>query len=143
MKHIDLDINTINNLQRMFCGLDTFINSQLLTQSTSIQNYPPYNLYKVDDTTYVYEISVIGFDKDEIEVKTEKNSLLVIAKRKDKDDSGKQYILRHLAKRDFRFEAGLIPHTVIKSANIQNGILYVVANIILPDELKSRIIDIS
>ena len=45
--------------------------------STSMSNYPPYNIVKHSDDMYTIEIAVAGFSKDEIEIESKENTLTV------------------------------------------------------------------
>ena len=59
-------------LADMFNRLDAFTDSQSL-------NYPPYNIYKVDEVTQEIQIALAGFKKDDIEVAVERQVLTVRA----------------------------------------------------------------
>ena len=60
-------------------GLDDIFH-RLESMSSTNTNYPPYNLVKVDSTTYEIEIALAGFSKEEIFVETETNVLKVYSK---------------------------------------------------------------
>ena len=62
-------------------GLDDIFH-RLESMSSTNTNYPPYNLVKVDSTTYEIEIALAGFSKEEIFVETETNVLKVASKTK-------------------------------------------------------------
>ena len=72
---------------------------QLQAQSVvNQQNYPPYNIVKVDDENFVIELAIAGFDKKEVNVELEKNVLKIEGKSKDDD---KDFIHKGLASRSF------------------------------------------
>ena len=43
----------------------------------NIPNYPPYNIKKTGDNTYVIEMAVAGFGKSDIEITTEEDKLII------------------------------------------------------------------
>ena len=51
--------------------------NRTFANSRTNDNYPPYNIAKLDETHYVIEIAVAGFGEDEIDVELKDNSLIV------------------------------------------------------------------
>lgn len=112
------------------------------TAALTSYSYPPHNIIVIDDNKMEIEVSVAGFTKEEITV-TEENSVLGIAgKHKDAKD-GKQYMYKGLATRSFNLRWKLPRHVVISDgASIENGILRIKLERIVPEAEKPRVIPI-
>ena len=72
----------LNDIQRNSIGMDEWFR-RFDTAFETHTNYPPYNLVKEDSITFRLEIALAGFKREEIEVTTEWNKLLVEAKKSD------------------------------------------------------------
>jgi HSP20 family molecular chaperone IbpA len=77
----------LNNLpkdfDKFFVGFDDQFNrlSKIHDDLTkAIPNYPPYNIKKTGDNTYVIELAVAGFGKQDLEVEIKDNSLVISGK---------------------------------------------------------------
>ena len=127
----------IRDLQRVLVGFDRIFNEQVNTS-----NYPPYNLVKIDDETYIVELAVAGFNKGEIDIEVNKNRLTITGKKTVADTEG-QYVHKGIASRDFQQSFVLAEHMVVKTANFENGILRINLVQVIPEELKPRKVDIS
>lgn len=122
---------------RMFNTFESRFANQLAT------NYPPHNIVKTDDTHYAIEIAVAGFKKNEIEVEVEQDILTVRGSSVVPDETTtRQYLHRGLSSRDFERSWQLAEHMVVKSAEIQDGVLTINLEYVIPEEKKARVIDI-
>lgn len=109
------------------------------------QTYPPCNLIKVDDTNYKIELSVAGFDKEDIEVNysPEKRQIEVKGSKKEVEEVKEvNYLHRGLAQRSFVQTFNVGDHIEIKEAKIENGILYINLEKIVPEEKLPKKIEI-
>lgn len=123
---------------RMFDTFETRFANQLNS------NYPPYNVVKTDDDHYSVEIAVAGFKRSEITVEVEQEQLTIKGER-SKDaaaDETVHYLHRGLSARGFVRQFALAEHMVVKGATIQDGILKVNLERVIPEEKKPRLIDI-
>ena len=110
-----------------------------MTKNTG--NYPPYNLYKLNDDTYVLEFALAGFKKSDISVKQEKDTLVI--KAEAEDDKDIEYIKKGIALRSFTRVFSLEEHIEVKGAEFVDGLLVIRLERILPEEDKPRVIDIA
>ena len=114
---------------------------QLQAQSVvNQQNYPPYNIVKVDDENFVIELAIAGFDKKEVSVELEKNVLKIEGKSKDDD---KDFIHKGLASRSFERQFTLADDVEVSGAKLENGGLKVELRRVIPEEDKPVKIKIS
>ena len=112
-------------------GLDDIFH-RLESMSSTNTNYPPYNLIKVDNTTYEIEIALAGFSKDEITVETETNVLKVASKSKTGAKEQVTYLHQGLSKRAFTNTWQLGDDVKVSDVSIQDGLLSVRLEKIIP-----------
>ena len=114
---------------------------QLQAQSVvNQQNYPPYNIVKVDDENFVIELAIAGFDKKEVNVELEKNVLKIEGKSKDDD---KDFIHKGLASMSFERQFTLADDVEVSGGKLENGVLKVELRRVIPEEDKPVKIKIS
>lgn len=102
--------------------------------------YPPYNIIKVDDDEhYLIEIAAAGFTKDDIDISLKENQLTVTG---SKGGDGADYVHKGIAARDFEQNFALADDVNVTSASMDNGILVIELERIIPDHKKPRTIEI-
>jgi molecular chaperone IbpA len=121
------------------------INSNL--EMSAAQNYPPYNIIRKDDEHYLIEIAAAGFLKSDVSLTMENGTLTVTGnqlKKVDGEDeaNGIEYLHRGLSGRNFTRTFNLAEHVEVKSADMNNGILSIHLEKIIPDALKPKTIEI-
>jgi molecular chaperone IbpA len=104
-------------------------------------SYPPYNIVKLDETNYEIQIAVAGFSIDDIEVETIQNKLYVSG-ISEKPETELVYLHHGLANRDFKHVYTLSDISVVRSANVVNGILKIQIENVIPEERKPKKIQI-
>lgn len=103
--------------------------------------YPPYNILKHNQNNYEIQIAVAGFCKDDICVETNNNKLYVSG-ISQKSESDVEYLHHGLAKRDFKHVFTLSDTSVVKYADIVDGILKISIENVIPEEKRPRKIEI-
>jgi len=103
-------------------------------------SYPPYNILKKDERDYVIEIAVAGFRRDEIEIEAE-GSKLTVSGRVKAERQG-EYLHRGIGTRDFSHQFTLAETLVVRSADIQDGLLIIALENVIPEEKRPRKIPI-
>ena len=132
------------DFDKLFVGFDDTYNriSKVHDDLTkNIPNYPPYNIRKVNDNTYVIEIAVAGFSKSEIEVEFVDDKLIVSGNAQD-DDSA-YWLYKGIATRNFTRTFALDDKIEIKGAALMNGMLKIALEKIIPDHKKPKKIEVS
>jgi molecular chaperone IbpA len=104
-------------------------------------SYPPYNIVKVDEYKYEIQIAVAGFGIDDITIESNQNKLSVSG-ISQKPETEVNYLHHGLANRDFRHVFTLSDTSIVRSADIKNGVLMVSIENVIPEEKKPRIIPI-
>jgi molecular chaperone IbpA len=122
---------------RLFDTFDSRFANQLNT------NYPPYNVVKTDDDHYSVEVAVAGFKRDEITVEVDGDQLTIKGESSTSNEStARQYLHKGLSSRDFVRQFTLAEHMIVKGAEIQDGILSITIERVIPEDKKPRLIDI-
>lgn len=103
-------------------------------------NFPPYNVIKEDEDTFLIEFAVAGFSRKDITVKQEKNALIIEGSIKEDEDTN--YVHKGIATRSFTRAFALAEHVEVRSATFEDGILTVKLVRELPKEERPKIIDI-
>ena len=103
--------------------------------------YPPYNLVKESEVKWRIEMALAGWGKDEIEVSTESNVLLVRSKTA-KSKGEEEYMHRGVATRTFARGFNLSDDVEIGTVTFNNGMLVVELRKIIPDHQKLKIYEI-
>jgi molecular chaperone IbpA len=102
--------------------------------------FPPYNIKKVGDYGYEIEMALAGFGKEDIEVEVA-NGILTI--RSVKDNSNEPEVLhRGISYRKFIRKYTLADDIVVTGAKLENGLLLIELEQIVPEEMKPKLIEI-
>lgn len=122
----------------LFIGFDRMFDR--LTQSVGQQSgFPPYNVRKIDEDTYVVELAVAGYNKDSINI-TEHNGVLTI--KGERPEDVEEYIHKGIAGRKFTRTFTLAEYMFVDSADLNDGMLYIVVKRNVPEEKKPKTIKI-
>jgi len=117
---------------------DQFVRWESNKKTTS--QFPPYNVKKIDEDNYTVELAVAGYDRDELDIKVEKDTL-TIKGEKSKDEKS-DFLHRGIAGRNFTQHFTLGEYMYVKSASLDNGMLSINIERELPEEAKPKTIKI-
>lgn len=133
----------IPNLHRHAIGFDRIFNelNRTFANSRATDNYPPYNISKLDDTHYVIEVAVAGFGESDLNIELKDNTLTVTGKQGDKPEV--DYIHKGISTRSFERVFNLAEHVEVRAATVNNGILAVALEQVIPEEKKPKSIAIA
>jgi molecular chaperone IbpA len=115
------------------------VNDYLAHQQTST-GFPPYNIRKDGDLNHVIEMALAGFSKDDIEVEVAQGVLTVRSMKENTDDDSNVY--RGISYRKFNRKFTLADDIVVNNAKLENGLLTISLEQIIPDEKKPKLIKI-
>ena len=104
--------------------------------------YPPYNIEATGENAYRLTMAVAGFGSDDLEI-TAKEGALVVTGKAQKDEEGKQYLHRGIARRAFERRFQLADHIRVAGASLDNGLLHVDLVREVPEALKPRKVEIA
>lgn len=128
------------DFRRSSVGFDRLFD-MLENSKFSGENYPPFDLIKVDDNRFRIEVAVAGFTRDDIEITSQESQLLIRGQRGD--DNGSNYVHRGIANRSFERRFALADHIQVRGADLKDGMLSIELVREIPEAMKPRKIEIS
>ena len=144
------NLSVWNSLRPFSVGFDSmFEEFDRMLESTERynSNYPPYNIHKLSETDYKIEIALAGYSKDDIELELKENTLTVRNKAKEKiineNGNGNGVIHKGISTRQFERSFTISEDIKVKNAELKNGLLNIDLERIIPEEKKSRLININ
>ena len=106
-------------------------------------NFPPYNIRKLEENKWQVEVALAGYDKKDIEVKTIEGKLVVSTVENEKTTEDPELVHRGISQRKFSRTWSMADDAVVNGAKMEDGMLYVVIQRVVPDERKPKLIKIS
>ena len=123
--------------ERQFNRLNDYARHQM--QSTG---FPPYNIQKVEDFKYEITMALAGFDKTDIEVEVAQGVLTIRSVKESSDESDEWTLHRGISYRKFNRKFTLADDIVVNDAKLENGLLTISLEQIVPEEKKPRLITV-
>ena len=124
---------------RSTVGFDRLLN---LLDTASDQGYPPYNIERSDEHNYRVTVAVAGFAEKDLSVDV-KDRVLTISGKKEEASDKPSFLHQGIAGRAFERSFQLAEHVEVKAARLENGLLHVDLERIVPEEKKPRRITIN
>ncbi|KXI27304.1 Hsp20 family protein [Paraglaciecola hydrolytica] len=137
MRNIDL-----TPLYRSFIGFDhlaSMIDSA--TRNEKQSTYPPYNIELIAEDKYRITMAIAGFAKNEVTIEVVENTLQVTGTKPEKDEQRK-FLHKGISERSFERKFQLGDHVKVLSADLENGLLHVELERVVPEAKKPRKIEI-
>lgn len=106
------------------------------------QKYPPYNIIKTDENTYLIELAVAGFNEDDFDIELH-DGILTVKGNITTSSSDSEYIHRGIASRSFERNFALVDTMNVDDISLKQGMLRIRLVNIVPDEKKPRKFQIS
>ena len=139
-------LSLFNKLRPVSVGFDSVFDhfESLFNESPSLHtNYPPYDIVKTDEHSYVIELAVAGFSKKDIAVTVENGVLTVESDREgNAENSGQEIIHRGISKRYFKKSFSISDDVEIRGAELKDGLLRISMEKIIPESRKRKEISI-
>jgi molecular chaperone IbpA len=143
-------LSIFNQLRPLSVGFDDMFDHFESLFDVPTVNYPPYNLVKTGTHKFDIEIALAGFNKKDIEITSENNTLTIESKVKAvvNDSVGadakkdEQMIHKGISKRYFKRSFTIADDVEVKGAELKDGLLKVSMEKIIPDAKKLKTIDI-
>ena len=109
------------------------------THQAESSGFPPYNIQKTEDFKFEIEMALAGFDKKDISVEVAEG-VLTIKSIKDKDTGATDEftLYKGISKRNFTRKFTLADDIVVNDAKLENGMLTISLERIIPEEKKPR-----
>ena len=103
-------------------------------------SYPPYNIERTNENHYRISLAVAGFGEKDLNVEVKEGVLSVHGKREGEKDStpDKHYLYQGIAGRTFERRFQLAENVEVRGAQLENGLLHIDLERIVPEEKKPR-----
>ena len=121
-------------------GFDSLLD-RLIDTNTGSSNYPPYNIRKVDNLNYIVEMAIAGFGKTDINIEYADNIMTVKSLKKEKTKET-DIVHKGISHRSFIRSFALADDMVVKDAKLDNGLLSMYIEKIVPEEKRPKEIKI-
>lgn len=104
--------------------------------------YPSFDIVRESDDSFSITLDLAGFRPSDIEVVAHQNQLVVAGRKAEEQGQG-QYLHRGISTRPFERKFQLADFVEVRSASFDNGLLKIVLQRVLPEEMKPRRIEIA
>jgi molecular chaperone IbpA len=123
-----------------FIGFNRNLTQLNNVYKTNNQSYPPYDLLKLDEDTYVLSLAVAGFSKEDIDVSVDNGSLVIKGEIVEVTDA--EVVHKGIASRKFTRTFALGEYMEVVGAELKDGMLTIKIDRIVPEEKKPKSIKI-
>lgn len=137
-----MTVTNVNSLfpRSAFVGFDHLFDELDRVARHANDNYPPHNIVKTEETKYLIELAVAGFARDELEIEVKDRSLTVTGNHQNR---GREYIHKSISTKKFTKTFRLSEYVQVNGANLKDGILAIELEVVIPEEMRPRKIEIS
>ena len=134
----------LNKLTPYAVGFDRVFDDMFryIEHNTNSTGYPPYNIVR-DGDKFQIEIALAGIAKEDLEI-TVADGVLTIEHNPEGEvePKGWQWLHKGISQRKFKRNFTLSDDVVVNGSRMENGMLYVELERIVPEEKKPRTIEI-
>ena len=134
--------DNFNQITPYAVGFDRIFDnlSRYVDNNATSTGFPPYNIRKEGDYNYVIEMALAGFGKEDIEVEVADGTLSVRSVKENSEDDSTVY--RGISSRRFERKFTMADDIVVNDAKLENGMLLVDLERVVPEEKKPRLITV-
>ena len=120
-----------------FLGFDHIFDQLESIHSHAKDTYPPHNVVKEEDMKFVLELAVAGFKEEHIDIEVKDHVLTIKGDRPQRREQDK-YVHKGISARNWKKSFRLSEYTEVNGADLQDGILTVELEVVLPKEKQPR-----
>ena len=134
--------DNFNKLTPYAVGYDRIFDhlSRYVDNNVTSTGFPPYNIRKDGDYNYVIEMALAGFGKKDIEVEVTEGTLSIRSVKENTEDDSTVY--RGISYRKFDRKFTVADDVVVNGASLENGMLTINLERVVPEEKKPRLITV-
>ena len=132
------------DFDKLYVGFDDQFNKMAKIHddlTKSIPNYPPYNIKKTGDTTYVIEVAVAGFARQDIEIELADGKMIIKGNAHGTDQE-ENFLFKGISNRAFTRTFALEDQIEVQDAAMLNGMLKIFLERIIPEHKKPKKIEV-
>ena len=120
---------------RIFDHLNNYVSNNVTSTG-----FPPYNISKGGDYNYVIEMALAGFSKKDIEIEVADGTLTIRSTKENEENE--DTIHRGISYRKFNRKFTIADDIIVNDASLENGMLKINLERIVPEEKKPRLIKV-
>ena len=124
-----------------FIGFDHIFDQLESIHKHAKDTYPPHNVVKDDDMKFTVEMAVAGFKKDHIDIEVKDHVLTITGQRPSRREQDR-YVHKGISAKNWKKSFRLSEYTEVIGADLEDGILAVNLEVVLPKEKQPRKISI-
>ena len=134
--------DNFNQLTPYAVGFDRIFDnlSRYASDNVTSTGFPPYNIRKGGEYNYTIEMVLAGFGKKDIEVEVADGTLSVRSVKENSEDESTVY--RGISYRRFERKFTMADDIVVNGASLENGMLTIELERVVPEEKKPRLISV-
>ncbi|WP_346351246.1 Hsp20 family protein [Oceanimonas sp. AH20CE76] len=125
-----------------FDRLASLMENAVNNGSNGNSGYPPYNIELLSENQYRISMAVAGFAREELEITSHENTLMVKGHKTPEQQGGRNYLYQGIAERGFERRFQLADHIKVTGADLENGLLHIDLVREVPEAAKPRTISI-
>lgn len=125
-----------------FIGFDHIFDQLESIHKHAKDTYPPHNVVKDDEFNFTIELAVAGFKKEHIDIELKDHVLSIKGERASRRDQDK-YVHKGISAKNWNKSFRLSEYTEVTGADLEDGILAVNLQVVLPQEKLPRKIKIN
>jgi molecular chaperone IbpA len=134
----------LNKLTPYAVGFDKVFDDMFryVEHNTNSTGYPPYNIVR-DGDKFQIEIALAGIAKEDLEITVAEGVLTIEHNPEGEvEPKGWEWLHKGISQRKFKRNFTLSDDVVVNGSRMENGMLYVELERIIPEEKKPRTIEI-
>jgi molecular chaperone IbpA len=132
----------VNKLTPHSVGLDRLFDDMFrFVEHTPATNYPPYNIVQ-NGEQFQIEMALAGVAYEDLDITLANGQLIIAHTPQDIENEDWKYVHKGIAQRKFERKFTLAEDVVVNGARMENGMLYIELERIVPEEKKPRKIEI-
>ena len=135
--------DNFNQLTPYAVGYDRIFEQLQRYAANNVQStgFPPYNIRKEGDYNFIIEMALAGFGKKDIEVEVADGTLSIRSVKENSEDDSTVY--RGISYRKFERRFTLADDILVKNAKLENGMLNLELERVIPEEKQPKLITIN
>ncbi len=107
-------------------------------RATAGDNYPPFNIERMDDDAYRITLAIAGFKSDEVDITAQQNLLVITGKKASEEQGNGEFLHVGIAQRGFERRFELADFVLVESARLEDGLLIINLLREVPEAMKPR-----
>jgi molecular chaperone IbpA len=131
------------DFKKFAIGFEPTFNLLEGSRAFSQASYPPYDIVQLDDTTYLLNLAVAGFNTDSLNVYYENGLLTVEGTPPTDSNQPEKYLYKGISSRHFIRKFSLGDDIEVVSSDLRDGLLTVRLERFIPEHKKRKDIQIN